>query len=108
LDFTSTEKKLGKPVGSDLLNGHITLPILLEMRKNPDFKLKIEQLRRDSERKEFEECIQIIRKSDSIDEAKAVSSKYLSKALNLISELPDGHPKSLLLSLTKKMGSRNT
>lgn len=61
LDFTSTEKKLGKPVGSDLLNGHITLPILLEMRKNPDFKLKIEQLRRDSERKEFEECIQIIR-----------------------------------------------
>lgn len=40
LDFTSTEKKLGKPVGSDLLNGHITLPILLEMRKNPDFKLK--------------------------------------------------------------------
>lgn len=33
LDSTSTEKKLGKPVGSDLLNGHITLPILLEMRK---------------------------------------------------------------------------
>ena len=66
--------------------------------------MKIEQLRRDSERKEFEECIQIIRKSDSIDEAKAVSSKYLSKALDLISELPDGHPKSLLLSLTKKWG----
>ncbi|MBH4890611.1 heptaprenyl diphosphate synthase, partial [Staphylococcus aureus] len=59
-------------------------------------------------RKEFDECIQIIRKSDSIDEAKSVSSKYLSKALDLISELPDGHPKSLLLSLTKKMGSRNT
>ena len=88
-----------------MFNGHITLPILLEIRKNPDFKLKkSKQLRRDSERKEFEECIQIIRKSDSIDEAKAVSSKYLSKALNLISELPDGHPKSLLLSLTKKWG----
>lgn len=33
LDFTSSEKKLGKPVGSDLMNGHITLPVLLEMRK---------------------------------------------------------------------------
>lgn len=33
LDFTSTEKKLGKPVGSDLMNGHITLPVLLEMKK---------------------------------------------------------------------------
>ena len=40
LDFTSTEKKLGKPVGSDLLNGHITLPILLEMRKKS--RLQIE------------------------------------------------------------------
>ncbi len=52
--------------------------------------------------KEFEECIQIIRKSDSIDEAKAVSSKYLKKALNLISELPDGHPKSPTFKFTKK------
>ena len=40
LDFTSSEKKLGKPVGSDLMNGHITLPVLLEMRKNKDFKQK--------------------------------------------------------------------
>ena len=38
LDFTSTEKKLGKPVGSDLMNGHITLPVLLEMKKDPVFK----------------------------------------------------------------------
>ena len=38
LDFTSTEKQLGKPVGSDLMNGHLTLPVLLERRKNPQFK----------------------------------------------------------------------
>lgn len=41
LDFTSTEKKLGKPVGSDLMNGHITLPVLLEMKKDPVFKNKL-------------------------------------------------------------------
>ncbi len=40
LDFTSTEKKLGKPVGSDLMNGHITLPVLLEMKKDTSFKKK--------------------------------------------------------------------
>ena len=28
LDITSTDKELGKPAGSDLLNGHLTLPIL--------------------------------------------------------------------------------
>ena len=41
LDFTSTEKKLGKPVGSDLMNGHITLPVLLEMKKDTSFKKKL-------------------------------------------------------------------
>ena len=43
LDFTSTEKKLGKPVGSDLMNGHITLPVLLEM-KRPGFQKQIAEL----------------------------------------------------------------
>ena len=28
LDITSTDEELGKPAGSDLLNGHLTLPIL--------------------------------------------------------------------------------
>ena len=44
LDFTSSEKKLGKPVGSDLMNGHITLPVLLEMRKNKTLKIKFHNL----------------------------------------------------------------
>ena len=37
------------------------------------------------------------------------SGKYLSKALDLISELPDGHPKSLLLKVwTKKRWVQET
>lgn len=44
LDFTSSEKKLGKPVGSDLMNGHITLPVLLEMRKIRLLKIKFHNL----------------------------------------------------------------
>ena len=39
LDFTSSEE-IGQTCGSDLMNGHITLPVLLEMRKNKDFKQK--------------------------------------------------------------------
>ena len=44
LDFTSTEKQLGKPVGSDLMNGHLTLPVLLEMKVNTEFKTQIARL----------------------------------------------------------------
>ncbi len=31
LDFTASEEELGKPAGSDLLQGNITLPVLYAM-----------------------------------------------------------------------------
>ena len=102
LDFTSSEKKLGKPVGSDLMNGHITLPVLLEMRKNKTFKDKISQLNRDSPQHAFETCITIIRQSESIEQSKQISEKYLNKAINLIDELEDGPNKELFRKLIKK------
>ena len=36
LDITSTDEKLGKPAGSDLLNGHLTLPTLY-IKDEPNF-----------------------------------------------------------------------
>ena len=73
LDFTSSEKKLGKPVGSDLMNGHITLPVLLEMRKDQAFKQKVADLNPESPQSAFDECIETIRTcllytSDAADE----------------------------------------
>lgn len=41
LDFISFEKKFGKLVGSDFMNGYIILFVLLEMWKNKIFKDKI-------------------------------------------------------------------
>lgn len=35
---------MGKPVGSDLRNGHMTLPTLLEMKRDPQLKARIESL----------------------------------------------------------------
>ncbi|BBD89986.1 heptaprenyl diphosphate synthase component 1 [Staphylococcus caprae] len=107
LDFTSSEKKLGKPVGSDLMNGHITLPVLLEMRKDQAFKQKVADLNPESPQSAFDECIETIRTSQSIEESKVISEKYLNKAIKLIDELEDNPNKALFRKLIKKMGSRN-
>ncbi|PNB66735.1 heptaprenyl diphosphate synthase, partial [Pseudomonas sp. FW305-BF6] len=32
LDFTASEKELGKPAGGDLIQGNITLPVLFAMQ----------------------------------------------------------------------------
>ena len=107
LDFTSTEKKLGKPVGSDLMNGHITLPVLLEMRKHPEFKAQIQQLTPDTDQETFHYCIQRIQSSDVIQESQVISDKYLEKALNLLDQLESEAAKPLFKKLIKKWGKRN-
>ncbi|MGW9814991.1 heptaprenyl diphosphate synthase component 2 [Staphylococcus cohnii] len=107
LDFTSSEKKLGKPVGSDLMNGHLTLPVLLEMRKNPEFKSKIEQLSPNSDQSLFDECIQTIKHSDVINQSQAISDRYLDKALHLIDQLERDEAKPIFKKIIKKVGKRN-
>lgn len=107
LDFTSTEKKLGKPVGSDLRNGHITLPVLLEMRNNPSFKEKVVALNRQSDTADFEWCINQIRNSDVIQQSLDISQKYLDKATSLLNTLPKSditpHFKKLIKRIQNRM-----
>src|SRR5699024_8111732 len=107
LDFTSTEKKLGKPVGSDLMNGHLTLPVLLEMRKNPEFKSQIEQLGPNSDQFLFDKCIQTVKHSDVIKQSQAISDRYLDKALHLIDQLEKDDAKPIFKKIIKKVGKRN-
>lgn len=107
LDFTSTEKQLGKPVGSDLMNGHITLPVLLEMRKDPIFKNKIENLNPSSSKEDFDDCVKHIKNSSSIDESKQISHQYLVKAIDLLNTLEDNSATHWFNKLIKRMESRN-
>lgn len=107
LDFTSTEKQLGKPVGSDLMNGHLTLPVLLEMKVNTEFKTQIAALSPESNKAEFDACINTIRQSNVIQTAQEISDKYLDKALSLIDELENDSAKPLFKKIIKKVGKRN-
>ena len=107
LDFTSTEKQLGKPVGSDLMNGHLTLPVLLEARKNPQFKAIIESLSPDSPKEDFEYCVNYIKSSDSIMQSKEISKQYLNKAIKILDELEISPASSWFKKLIKRMESRN-
>ncbi len=108
LDFTSTDKQLGKPSGSDLMNGHFTLPVLLEMKVNERFKKEIQQLNASSSKESFDYCIETIRNSDVIQQSQQVSDKYLDKALKLINQLENDEAKPLFKKIIKKMSKRKT
>ncbi len=44
LDFTSDEKSLGKAAGADLLEGKLTLPLIVLCRQYPEFKHELKEI----------------------------------------------------------------
>ena len=107
LDVTSTDKELGKPAGSDLLNGHLTLPTLY-IKDDPVFRPYMERAF-DGTLTELDrgKMISFIRESNAIEKAEAVSDLYLQKALAEISSLPDGVAKKGFKQIAAFIGQRN-
>lgn len=107
LDITSTDKKLGKPAGSDLLNGHLTLPIFY-IKDDPAFRpYMVQAFEGTLTEKGRAEMLAYIRKSGAIEKAQEVSDLYLEKALHEISSLPSGKAKQAFNQIAKFIGHRN-
>lgn len=106
LDFTSTEAKLGKPAGEDLLQGNITLPVFLAI-KNPDVKSQIEKVNEYMDSDELSAIIELIKNTGAINKAMQISSLYLQKANQVLNDLPPNPTKKLLGTMLKFIGKRN-
>ncbi|WP_421180555.1 heptaprenyl diphosphate synthase component II [Metabacillus dongyingensis] len=105
LDFTSTEEELGKPVGGDLLQGNITLPVLYAM-ENPELKKKISKVTSDTPHAEMAEIIDAISSSDAIERSIQVSDMYLQKGFSILNQLPKNRARSALTNIAKYIGKR--
>ncbi|MED4400710.1 heptaprenyl diphosphate synthase component II [Metabacillus fastidiosus] len=105
LDFTATEKELGKPVGSDLLQGNITLPVLFAM-KDADIRAEIEKVSAETTADELKPIVEKIIRTDAIEKSYALSELYLEKAFAILKYLPRGRAKSTLSSIAKYIGKR--
>jgi len=105
LDFTSSDKELGKPAGSDLLQGNITLPVLFAM-EDPTLHEKIIKVNENTSVDYMKSLIEDIKKSGSIERARNISDQYLDKALSSTKDLPKGEAKSMLITIAKNIGKR--
>lgn len=107
LDITSSDEELGKPAGSDLLNGHLTLPILY-IKDDPAFIPYMERCFDGTlTENEREDMLSYVRHSGAIEKAQAVSDLYLHKALLEISSLPEGNAKKAFKKIAAFIGKRN-
>ena len=101
LDMRSNTKKLGKPAGSDLAHGIMTLPTILVLQQDFAEKEELLQLienRFSGGQSEGERAIAIIIKQGGLEEASVYADGYLAQAKAYISQLPEFKRKKMLLS----------
>ena len=108
LDLTGEQEKLGKPIGSDLRQGLITLPTILFLENYPNdehSKLLINgNLLNDAEK--IDVFISKLQWANTIQESLKIAQEYVDKAISYL----DGYCKSLqhdaLLDLAKYIVDR--
>jgi len=95
LDFTSTAQALGKPVGSDLRQGTITLPVIL-MR---DRQLADGHMRAAFESDDVELQVRLVQESGAIPAAYAEAEALVARAHAALEPLPPGVQRDALNAL---------
>lgn len=110
LDLYGTEKQIGKPPGSDMRQGNITLPVLLALR---DERIRgplldeIAAIRSREGRGDTRRAIELIRSSKGGDLADTMANRYIAKALGALEGLPNITAKKNLVDIAHFVGKRN-
>ncbi|MUT65479.1 polyprenyl synthetase family protein [Paenibacillus sp. NEAU-GSW1] len=110
LDLFGTEKQIGKPPGSDIRQGNITLPVILALR---DEKVRgplleeISRIKQSNGSADTAPAIKLIRESSGIGLADQLANRYLEKALHALEGLPAIGAKKNLIDIAHFVGKRN-
>ena len=110
LDFTAREKTLGKPVGGDLREGKVTLPLVYALEQaTADERRLVENIlrRRDYDEVPFARVLTLVDKYNGIDRVKDRAQAFTEKARRLISEFPESPYQRALLSVTELVTERD-
>ncbi len=98
LDFAGQEEILGKPIGSDLRQGTVTLPTIYYLRDHPlSDELGEMVLRGDGAR--LDGLVDAIRNSPSIDDCMAEARSHSEAAKRALEHLPPGSNRQVLSDL---------
>jgi len=100
LDFTSTEVVMGKPVGSDLSQGTLTLPAMMLLERYPEDN-PVRKMFETRDTENVTRAIRMVLDSTIIDECYNIAWEYRDKACDELGTLPDSVSRQALLDLAE-------
>ncbi|MFT8316859.1 MAG: polyprenyl synthetase family protein [Sporolactobacillus sp.] len=108
LDFTGNERKIGKPAGSDLRNGNITLPTLYALSLDPGIRdlTRAALAASSDEEANWPPIIEQIKRSGALEKSEQLSDWYLKKALAILDDLPEVRTTRSLKEIAEYIGTR--
>jgi geranylgeranyl pyrophosphate synthase len=99
LDFTGEQATVGKPVGSDLRRGMITLPTIIYAESHADDPNLACALRGECTRSQYDELIAAIRASDAIERSLTEARAITENAKRALDAFPSSRWRDLLCEL---------
>ncbi|HSF31452.1 MAG TPA: polyprenyl synthetase family protein [Candidatus Tectomicrobia bacterium] len=102
LDFIGKEQRLGKPVGSDLREGKVTLPIIVTLQhaSPAESEVILRFVRGDNQSPEvFEHIVALIQKYDGIEYTLREAGRFVEQAELELQGFADGPVYELLMEL---------
>lgn len=109
LDFTSSEKILGKPAGNDLREGKVTLPMIYALQNaSPEETQAVETVINDGnyDQVPFMRVLQILEQHNTVARAYERAHGFTAKARDLIGSFPESPAQRALQSVVDLVTDR--
>ena len=102
LDYTLSEEEIGKPVGKDLREGKITLPLIYTLSNLEGTEIeRLEDLFRNqkADEEDYRKLIAIVRNNGIVERIRSEASVYVDKAASFLDLFPGSPIKENLIDL---------
>lgn len=101
LDYIGTKKVFGKPLGGDIKEKKITLPLIYALKKSPKDETNkiIKLIRNGANKPDVDEVISFVQKYDGIKYAESAANDYSNRALSNLAIFDQSESRSSLESL---------
>jgi geranylgeranyl pyrophosphate synthase len=100
LDFTGDEEELGKPIGSDLRQGTVTLPLLIFLETHPEVDILssiFDEL--EGREEKIQALVDLVRNSAAIASARDEAERFTAESKRAIQNLPANEYRQVMFDL---------